>query len=105
MNQTFKELISATVYGNKVKEIKECRRYIKNNWEGIINYYNEKNIINCSAEGHVSHILSDRLNSRPLGWSVQGANQMACLRAYTANGGDVYELFKKGTKKQKSRKF
>ncbi len=46
----------------------------------------------CSAEGHVSHILSSRLSSRPLGWCETGVDQMARLRAFTANGGNVYEL-------------
>jgi len=31
-----------------------------------IHYYNE-DYIGCSAEAHVSHLLSDELSSRPLG--------------------------------------
>jgi len=38
--------------------------------------------LGCSAEGHVSHVLSERMSSRPLGWSRQGAEQMARLRAF-----------------------
>ncbi|MGI6574808.1 MAG: UPF0236 family transposase-like protein [bacterium] len=49
--------------------------------------------IGCSAEGHVSHILSSRLSSRPLGWSRTGVDQMARLRVFVANGGDVYDMF------------
>lgn len=49
--------------------------------------------IGCSAEGHVSHILSSRLSSRPLGWSRTGVDQMARLRVFVANGGDVYDIF------------
>lgn len=94
LDKCFKELISITSYDKKVKEIKESRRYIKANWQGTVNYYNEDGAINCSAEGHISHILSDRLSSRPLGWSIQGVHQMSRLRAYTANGGAVYDLFK-----------
>lgn len=33
--------------------------------------------VGCSAEGHVSHILSARLSSRPMAWSQQGAEKMA----------------------------
>ena len=51
--------------------------------------------IGCSAEGHVSHVLSSRLSSRPLGWCKTGVDQMSRLRAFTANGGQVYNLFMK----------
>ncbi len=52
----------------------------------------------CSAEGHVSHILSSRLSSRPLAWSKTGVDQMARLRVFVANGGNIYELFMKRKK-------
>ncbi|MGB4462072.1 MAG: ISLre2 family transposase, partial [Tepidanaerobacteraceae bacterium] len=34
-----------------------------------------------------------RLSSRPLGWSKTGVDQMARLRVFVANGGDVYDIF------------
>ena len=46
----------------------------------------------CSAEGHVSHVLSNRMSSRPMGWSIQGMSKMAELRAYYYNGGDMLEV-------------
>ena len=48
--------------------------------------------IRCSAEGHVSHVFADRMSSRPLGWSVVGADKMARLRIYERNGGNMLEL-------------
>ena len=54
----------------------------------------------CSAEGHVSHIYSDRLSSRPLGWSRIGVDKMARLRVYAANGGKIYDLVKYKEEKQ-----
>ncbi len=45
-----------------------------------------------STEGHVSHVLSSRMSSRPMGWSRKGAGKMAQLRAYYLNGGDMLEL-------------
>lgn len=40
------------------------------NEEGIKNLYkNEEELHGCSAEGHISHIYSDRMSSRPMGWS------------------------------------
>jgi len=60
--------------------------------------------IGCSAEGHVSHILSARLSSRPSSWSNVGADQMAKLRVYKLNGGNIYELMKETAAKEKKEK-
>lgn len=46
----------------------------------------------CSAEGHVSHVLSHRLSSRPLSWSKKGSETIAKLRVYTRNGGSIPTL-------------
>ena len=48
--------------------------------------------VGCSVEGHVSHIYADRMSSRPLGWSRHGVHQMAKLRIYKANQGNMLEL-------------
>lgn len=47
-----------------------------------------------NTEGHVSHVLSSRISSRPMGWSIKGATKMAKLRAYELNGGDMLELIR-----------
>jgi len=73
--------------------MKKAKRYIKNNWEGINNLFKEEKY-RCSAEGHISHILSSRLSSRPMGWSVIGADEMARLRAYKANGGSIKKYYR-----------
>ena len=52
----------------------------------------ESGIEGSSTEGHVSHVLSDRMSSRPMGWSKKGMTKMAELRAYYYNGGDMLEL-------------
>ena len=49
--------------------------------------YHNKLLSGCSAEGHVSHVLSDRLSSRPMGWSQTGADRMSKLRCYERNHG------------------
>lgn len=38
--------------------------------------------------------VSDRMSSRPMGWSMAGTAKMAWLRAYYLNGGNMLELDK-----------
>jgi len=53
---------------------------------------NRKDNIHCSAEGHISHVYSDRMSSRPLGWCTTGADKMSRLRVYKMNRGNMLEL-------------
>jgi len=92
IKELFKVIISTTETDTKKKSVQEARRYILSNWKGIRNQY-EVDYAGCSAEGHVSHILSSRLSSRPLGWCKTGVDQMARLRVFVANGGKIYDLF------------
>jgi len=86
----------------KKEAVKKSKRYILNNWKGIEKGMEEG--LGCSAEGHISHVLSSRLSSRPMGWSLIGADQIARLRVYKANGGDIYELMSKKKKENKKEK-
>ena len=91
--KVFEKILKLTDSETKKKSIKESRRYILNQWDGIeIKADKGFEIIGCSAEGHVSHILSDRLSSRPRSWSEIGVKKMAELRIYIKNGGKVYDL-------------
>jgi hypothetical protein len=92
VKELFKIIISTTETETKKRSVREARKYILGNWQGIRNQY-EADYIGCSAEGHVSHILSSRLSSRPLGWCKTGVDQMARLRVFVANGGEIYDLF------------
>ncbi len=75
------------------KRIDESASYILSNWTAAkIRLENRKTVKGCSAEGHVSHVLSTRMSSRPMGWSRTGVDKMAHLRAYYWNGGDMLEL-------------
>jgi len=53
----------------------------------------------------VSHVLSSRMSSRPLGWSKKGADQMARLRAFKYNGGKKSDIKKLLEKKKKVKKL
>ncbi|MBC7322220.1 MAG: ISLre2 family transposase [Acetomicrobium sp.] len=70
------------------KMIADFRRYITNNW-GSITIRNEEDCGSSSPEGHVSHVLSSRLSSRPMAWSRKGLKAMSALRAYICSGGKV----------------
>lgn len=84
--------IEETPSKSKIRRMKDAKRYILNNWEGIKNLYKEN--YSCSAEGHISHILSSRLSSRPMGWSQIGMDEMARLRTYKASGGNIRDYYR-----------
>ena len=75
------------------KKVTESMQYILGNWQSITRQLRGKGSqLRCSAEGHVSHIYSARLSSRPLGWCKTGVDRMARLRIYQANKGNMLEL-------------
>ena len=77
----------------KAKAVESAKNYILGNWAGIMESVRAKDkSLQCSAEGHVSHIYSDRMSSRPLGWSRTGADKMARLRIYRQNKRNILEL-------------
>lgn len=91
--RVFKRILELTDSENKRFSVIKCKKYIMNNWDGIaIKAEKGYEIVGCSAEGHVSHVLSNRLSSRPKGWSRQGVDQMTQLLVYKKNGGKIYDL-------------
>ena len=68
-------------------------RYILNNKEGITNLYkHQKELHGCSAEGHISHLYSARLSSRPLGWKIINVNNVSKLRLIKADNKEIKEI-------------
>ncbi len=68
-------------------------KYILNNKEGIANLYKyQKELHGCSAEGHISHLYSARLSSRPLGWKVINVNNVSKLRLIKADNKEIQEI-------------
>lgn len=76
--------------------VENVRLYFLNNWDAIKRTFHDHHVIGCSAEGHVSNILSDRMSSRPMGWSETGSDHMCKLRCYVRNYGrdDIIDLVK-----------
>lgn len=91
--EVFNKILKLTESKSKKKAVRDARRYILNNWDGIeIKAEKGYEIIGCSAEGHVSHVFSNRLSSRPKGWSEKGVAKMSKLIIYKKNGGKIYDL-------------
>ena len=95
----FEELVERlkgyTEKESELKRITGAAEYIESNWAADKRrLWKRDGIAACSAEGHVSHVLSTRMSTPPLGWSKHGAHQMAHLREYYYNGGDMLELAK-----------
>lgn len=75
------------------RRLEQSRDYILENWGAArMRLMHKDGVVGSSTEGHVSHVLSERMSSRPMGWSRKGAAKMAQLRAYYYNGGDMLEL-------------
>ena len=100
----FSELIAKADKESRKKRIREARKYIYNQWDGIKNLIADEDSINPSAEGHVSHILSDRLSSRPMGWSRTGMDRMSRLRAFKFNGGSKKDILRLIVQKKREKK-
>lgn len=69
--------------------------YIASNWTAAkYRLARKEGVKSCSAEGHVYHVLSSRMSTQAMGWSRHGGSQMARLREYYYNDGDMLELAK-----------
>ena len=77
------------------KRVIEASEYILNNWTAAKRRVKRRDgIYGCSAEGHVSHVLSSRMSSRPMGWSRKGASKVVRLREWYYNKQSMLELAK-----------
>ncbi len=96
LKEAFRAILEVTDKdSNKYEEVKESRDYFMNNWDGIeIRSTESGGVWKCCAEGQVSHVLSDRLSSRPMGWSVLGCDNISKLRAFTRNNGKIIDLLR-----------
>lgn len=88
---------------NNPEPVEALKTYVVNNWNAVMLCLHEEVVDGCSAEGHVSSVLSDRLSSRPKGWSKTGADRMSKLRCYERNygRGKIIELVKYSRERRK----
>lgn len=77
---------------NILKKIKDTKTYLMNQWQGIEAHetYEDK-LTGCCQEGQVHHTLSERLSTDAKIWSENGIDEMSQLRAFTQNGGNIYQ--------------
>ena len=87
-------------------KIEELRTFVLGNWAAVRRTLHNEHVTGCSAESHISHVLSDRLSSRPMGWSQIGADRMSKLRCYERNFGreKIIDLVRYSRDIQKGRK-
>ncbi len=88
VSQMYNNLAKDCATPKERKALRTSLFYLENNLDGI----DLASQTSCSAEGHVSHVLSARLSSRPMAWSRDGAHRIATLRAFYFNGGNFYDI-------------
>ena len=87
------EILAEEMEESVRKRKEKLLKYILNNEQGITNLYSyQKELHGCSAEGHISHLYSARLSSRPLGWKTININNVSKLRLVKANNGEIQEI-------------
>lgn len=100
VGEVLKGVIKAAGNAARVKAMWRCWYYKRSNWDGITVYWMYSEAQGYSGEGHVSHILSARLSSRPGGWSKGGVESIAIMRVLKANGHDLREEYLAGVLKK-----
>lgn len=77
---------------NRLKKVNDTKTYLNNQWQGIEanDIYKDK-LTGCCQEGQVHHTLSERLSTDAKVWCEDGIDKVSQLRAFTQNGGDIYE--------------
>ena len=105
LKAAYQLILKVTESETKGETIKSALKYLLNQWDGIrVRVEEAGGNWKCCAEGQVSHVLSARMSSRPMGWSEHGCDQISKLLAYHWNGGKVIDLLRYQKKKQQKEK-
>ena len=95
---------AAVLEEKEAKKLENSYGYIKRNWKGVRNRVGKKaGVLGSSTESHVSHVISARMSSRPMGWSKEGAKKLSFLRIYWKNGGKMEQLLSEERKCEEKR--
>ena len=86
------------------KAVRQARTLIHKNWKQI-QANNDPDFHGTSAEGHISHMLSERFSSRPMGWSQTGTDNLSQTRVYVLKGGNVFERLEAEAKERHQTKI
>ena len=87
------EILAEKMEETTRKRKEKLLQYILNNKEGISNLYKyQSQLHGCSAEGHVSHLYSARLSSRPLGWKTINVDNVSRLRLVKADNKEIKDI-------------
>lgn len=87
------EILAEEMEENVRTRKEKLLEYILNNKEGISNLYKyQKELHGCSAEGHISHLYSARLSSRPMGWKVTNVDNVSRLRLLREDKKEIKEV-------------
>ena len=92
---------------NRLKKIENTKTYLINQWSGIEAHekYKEK-LTGCCQEGQVHHTLSERMSTDAKVWCEEGIDEMSQLRAFTQNGGNIYQkIIDISTKEKRNKKI
>ena len=92
---------------NRLKKIQNTKTYLINQWSGIEAHdkYKDK-LTGCCQEGQVHHTLSERMSTDAKVWCENGIDEMSQLRAFTQNGGNIYQkIIDISTEEKKNKKI
>ena len=91
---------------NRLKKIENTKTYLMNQWSGIEAHdkYKDK-LTGCCQEGQVHHTLSERISTDAKVWCENGIDEMSQLRAFTQNGGSIYQKIIDISTKEKNKKI
>lgn len=100
LRQIYKELIALVEEDDdrvceKREFIGSCESYLLGNFNAAyLRLGGDERVLGSSTEPHISHIFSQRMAMKPMGWSKVGVDKMSRLLIYIKNNGDIAELVK-----------
>ncbi|MEP0774507.1 MAG: ISLre2 family transposase [Acidobacteriota bacterium] len=92
LRQVLVEALGRAPGEEHVQRVKELRRYLRDNWDGLCDWRQAGKPVPEGARGlgaaepQISHVLSRRMKKRGMSWRIAGAHRMALLRCLHAEG-------------------